>query len=69
MDENTRVSCTDCIHWEALKKRLENYFGFNTALCRSCCPCGFCSCYDPTSTRKFSHRPKFVMKEKEMVNL
>jgi len=67
INENTRVSCTDCIHWEHLKKNQEKYFGCQV-LCNKC-PCGECSCYDPTSTRKFSHRPKFILKEKEMVNL
>ena len=61
MDKDERVTCTDCVNWDELKKKLENYFSCNTASCFRC-ECNNCSCYDPTSTRRFETRPMFVRK-------
>jgi len=61
MDKDERVTCTDCVNLDQLKKKLENYFSCNTALCFRC-ECNNCSCYDPTSTRRFETRPLFIRK-------
>ena len=68
MDKDTRVTCTDCVNWEALSIRLKNYFGCNTALCEKC-ECNKCSCYDPTSTRRFETRPLFIPRERVDINM
>jgi len=68
MDKDERVTCTDCVNWEFLKKKQEDYFGCRTDCINKKdesknCPCNSCSCYDPTSTRRFETRPMFVPKD------
>jgi len=59
MDKDERITCTDCVNWKFSKMSLE-YFGSITDCIN--CPCNKCSCYDPTSTRRFETRPLFIRK-------
>ena len=67
MDKDTRVTCTDCVNWDLVKERQKDYFGCRTECLNNKgdinCPCGDCNCYDPTSTRRFEHRPLFAKRE------
>jgi len=62
MDKDTCVSCTDCVYWESLQKKI-GYFGCRED-CLKTCPCGKCDCYNPEYNRKFEDRPMFILKDK-----
>jgi len=62
MDKDERVTCTDCVNWDKLKKKLENYFSCNTALCFRC-ECFNCDCIYPETGKVFKIRSKFILKE------
>lgn len=60
MDENTLVSCVDCVNWESLKPKT-GFFGCRTQ-CKNCI-CFGCDCYAPDSEIKLKNRPKFIKKD------
>jgi len=62
-NKNPTVSCTDCIHWNDLKQRIENYFGCNTKFCNIKCKCFCCDCNSPNRPKESNIRPNFIKRE------